>query len=144
MKKIIFAILLVIGITAYANAQNLLCADYAGTDVRDTISIAGSTNAGSGWFLNSTGASTIYAQLWNGTMWVAVKVNFDCKYVTKLAAYHWGADTTISIYGYMYNGQSVALPLEVGYNTFNWKADLVALNGVNTAVWWVQFFALKD
>lgn len=139
MKKIALLVILFISFVLSANAQNLYCETYT-TNVRDSITVAGSTNAGSDWFTNSSGKDNIWLQVYNGANWYAYKIDFPCHILSKISAYHWGADSTLGVLGYMYNGQSVLLPLKNGYAT----SGTYKLSLTPTTAYWIQFIAIKE
>lgn len=139
MKKLLIVIALFLLSYVAVNAQtNLYCADYAGTGIRDTLAVAGSTNAGSGWFTNK-GFKTIEVLAHNGTDWFSFTVDYDCSSVTKFKVMHYGADSTLGVYGFMGGSQSILLPIKNGYKATNtYKFDAIDLVGVVTAQWFIQ------
>lgn len=127
MKKLIFVILFAVAFIMNANAQNLYTATYTSV-IRDTVAINGSTDAGSDWFTNK-GYDVIYAEIFNGTYWYTVEVDYPCKNLQKIKAYMEGSDTTLMIQGYLETAMSVSLPLKNGYyapslSTFNTSSYL--------------------
>lgn len=105
----------------------------------DTVAVAGSTNAGSDWFTNPTDKpfSEVWLEVYNGTKWTTYKVAYDCKDVSKLKMYHYGADSTIAVQGYI-GGKTIEMPLWTGPNTYGYTLDL----GV-TAAWYARFKGIR-
>ena len=134
MKKL-FLIAILFLVVGFANSQDkiwsytsLYCADYAGTDIRDTVDVNGSTDAGSGWF---TGKSydDIYLRIYNGTAWYLYKIGCPGNLYSKYKVYMEGADTTISVAGYGTDAQPVYLPIMTSQTVFTFSLDI----GVTTA-----------
>lgn len=140
----IFALVLILFAFSNLNAQSLYCADYAGTGIRDTIAVAGSTNAGSGWFLNA-GYKEVWVEVYNGTQWFTAKIDYPLASIDKFAVNHYGADSTLSIVGYTSGSLSIGLPLcfeeYQGYNPYRWK---VLSTTPVTSSWFIQFKGFKD
>lgn len=136
MKKIILVIALFILSVAYANAQNLYCETYT-TVYRDTVAVNGTTDAGSDWFKNA-GYSDVWLQVNNGDKWYSVQVDRDCHSIQKLKMIMEGSDTSVSVAGYLENGQTVILPLKNGSVTNIWAIPFGALNQLKVVT--TQFF----
>lgn len=138
MKKIILLTLLVFLTFGFANAQKDLYTETYPTVIRDTITVSGSTNAGSDWFINK-GYSTIDIIAHNGTDWFLFTVDYDCKDISKLMVMHYGGDTTLGVYAYTGGSRSVLLPLKYGYKTTPmYKFDAKAIVGATTTRWFIQ------
>jgi hypothetical protein len=105
----------------------------------DTVAVAGSTNAGSDWFTNPTDKpyNDVWLEAYNGTKWLTFKVAYDCKNVTKFKAYHYGADSTIAVRGYV-GTKEIDLPLWSSYSGYVYSEDL----GV-TAAWYFRFRGIR-
>lgn len=143
MKKLIILAVLLFAVIGISNAQDkvvsyapLYCVDYAGTDIRDTISVAGSTDAGSGWF---TGKSfdDLYLRIYNGTAWYLYKVGVPGNLYPKYKVFMEGSDTTISVAGYGPDGQSVYLPILTSPTAQTYYLDIGA-----TSAFYVGFIGV--
>ena len=138
IRKIIFVTILLFTVFVFTNESKsqttLLYTETYSAITLDTVGVAGSTNAGSDWFTNSTDKpfSDVWLEAFNGTKWVTYKVNYDCKNVTKLKAYHYGADSTIAVRGYI-GAKEIDLPIYTG-GTNIYSIDI----GVTTA-WYFRF-----
>lgn len=139
MKKIIFAIAFLFVFVLSLNAQNLYRETYS-TLIKDSIAVS-STNAGSDWFTNDNkNNNNIWITIHNGADWFAYKIDFPCQLVSKLKAYHYGADSSFAVMGYLYNGISVLLPIKYGAAT----TPKYKITNSATTRWMVQFLATKD
>lgn len=129
MKKLIISIVLFLALVSVTQAQSpwkwnyLYCADYAGTDVRDTIAVNGSTDAGSGWFTGK-GYDKLFLQVYNGTAWYMYQVAVPSKLFTKFKVNMEGSDTTLSVLGYAPDGQSITLPIWTTSSVMAWTLDI--------------------
>lgn len=132
MKKIIFAIVLFFAVVSISQAQNLYSATYT-TNIRDTIAVNGSTDAGSDWFTNA-GYEDVWVEVYNGAYWYTCKVDANCKNISKFKVAMEGSDSTVMVQGYLENGQAVTLPLKNGSITNIYVLDLTV-----TTAYYVAF-----
>jgi len=95
MKKLFIIVLMFVTLPMFA--QNMVEDTYGGYS--DSIAVAGSTDAGTTWFLNR-GFDKVYAQIFNGVKWIEVELATDAiKSFDKFQVEMEGSDTTLRIEG---------------------------------------------
>lgn len=114
MKKFLFilaALFVLSALTSDVSAQNLKCSTYT-SNTEDSIAIAGSTDAGSDWFMpGSESGDNIWLEVHNGTNWYTYLVDYPSQIPAKFKVEMEGADTTLTVQGSV-GGQNIVLPLK--------------------------------
>jgi hypothetical protein len=127
MKNIIIIAVFFFSFLAVANSQMLLNADDSST--RDTIALAGSTDAGTSWFLNK-GYDKLFVEVFDGALWWTFEVAVPTKTWTKFMVQCEGSDTTLRVRGYDPDGVSVQLPM-IYQNSSTWVTHTLNFGGPN-------------
>jgi hypothetical protein len=114
MRKLLVTALFLLFVGS-AFGQNLYTETYS-TVIRDTITIAGSTNQGSDWFKNKD-YKTVFVEIYNNGFWYSAKL-LNCNY-TKFAV-NWGAtDSTLYVVGYSGGSQSEGVSVMIPFSNIN-------------------------
>jgi hypothetical protein len=126
MRKFIVIILMLV--SGFAYSQNMVEDTYGGYS--DSIAVAGSTDAGTTWFLNR-GFDKVYVQIFNGSKWIEVEVASDgLKSFSKFQVEMEGSDTTLRVEGYTNdaNATDIAINLPI-WTTSSVKAYTMDFGG---------------
>ncbi len=108
MKKLMLIVLLLVATVSFA--QTDLYTETYPTVVRDSVALAGSTDAGSDWFTN-VGYDQIEVLIFDGAYWYSYMVAAPVKQYQKLRVYIEGSDTSVMIQGYYSATVSITLPV---------------------------------
>lgn len=153
MKKIILIFVLALIVMFAVNevkAQSLLYCETYSTTTRDSVTIAGSTDAGSQWFTNA-GYEQVWFAIYDGALWWTFKIDYPCRRVQKFMIQMEGGDTTLRAVGYLRGGESVQLPI-VYQTASTWQTYKLDFSGAGdaatpistiTSPFWVQMYGFK-
>jgi len=120
MKKVILIVLLLIATVSFA--QTDLYTETYSTVVRDSVALAGSTDAGSDWFTNA-GYDQIGVLFFNGVYWYEYMIAAPVKHYSKLRIYIEGSDTTVRVQGYYSSVIPVTVPVWTTSSTKTYALD---------------------
>ena len=120
MRKLIVILFLLVA--SYTFAQTNLYTETYTTVVRDSIAIAGSTDAGSDWFTNN-GYDKIEVIINNGVAWYSFMLADPCHFYTKFKVAMEGSDTTLSVQGYYSSTVNITIPVYTASSVLAWKLD---------------------
>lgn len=115
LTKLIMIVIMFIALFAFTNeskAQNLTSSI---SSIQDSVTLAGSTSAGSRWFPVG-GGDAVFLELYNGAYWRTYEIDYPPRLMNSVRVYINGADTTVKVQANM-EGAYICLPLKVTAGT---------------------------
>ena len=126
-KSLIMVLIMFVTLLAFTNESKAQYFNSSISSTQDTVTVAGSTDAGSRWFTKPAGKfKSICIEVFVAGYWSSYEINYpDVNYLGNLRFYWEGGDSTLRVQSDM-GGAYVQVPIVVGTNSSALSVSLTA------------------